>query len=135
MVVFNKPDDGYNFQTNFLIAIQSKIYEYNYKRGENFSREQFLMSYAKAMMRVLLRVARQTEFKLEQGKQVTTDFTFICDLFIDSIDKEEEGIVHGFYQGIIKGIQENCEGDCTIKSDRLSNACSRKRGGVVKFTN
>lgn len=135
MVGPTNSDDGHNVQTNTLIAIQSKIYEYNYKKGEPFSREQFIMSYVKAMLRVIMRVARQSEFSLEQGRQVLLDFSFICDLYMDSIDKEEEGIVLGFYNGIIRGIKDNCREDCAVKTDRLAASCSKKRSGAIKFVN
>lgn len=128
-------DDGHSSQTNYLIAIQSKIYEFNYKKGDPFSREQFLMSYAKAMLRVLIRVVRQHEFTVEQGKQVLMDLSLVCDLLMDSIDKEEEGIVHGFYHGISQGIRGNCEGDCSVKTDKLALACTKKRSGTIRFVN
>lgn len=94
-----------------------------------------MMSFVKAMLRVLVRVVRQNEFGLEQGKQVLIDLSFICDLFMDSIDKEEEGIVLGFYHGISRGIKDNCEGDCSVKVDRLVAACTKKRNGTIRFVN
>lgn len=93
------------------------------------------MSYAKAMMRVIMKFSRHYEFNVEQGKQALTDVSFICDLFMDSIDKEEESIILGFYHGIVQGIRENCEGDCRVKTDKLTASCIKKRNGAIKFVN
>lgn len=128
-------DDGHSIQTNFLIAIQSKIYEHNYMRGDFFSKDQFLLSYSKAMLRVMMRVARAEEYTAEQGRQVILDFSLISDLLMDFIDKEEHGIVIGFYHGITTSIKDNCKADISISKDVMAMACAQKRKGTVKFPN
>lgn len=122
-------------QTNFLIAIQSKVYEHNYERGDFFSKDQFFLAYSKAMLLVLMKAIRQHEFGTEQAKQLLIDLSFVSDLLMDTVDKEEQGIIMGFYHGIVKGVKDNCQGECSVRTDVLLSACSRKRGGAVKFPN
>ena len=122
-------------QTHRLVAVQSKIFDFSYKRGEVFKKEHFVLSYIKAILRASLDLSRQNQFSLEQARQVIADHAFICDLFSEMVDKEEESLIQGFYFTIADSIRNNCpEGDPFLKSDKLA-AINQKKRSAMKFYN
>lgn len=80
-------------------------------------------------------VVRAEEYTPEQGRQIILDFSMVTDLLMDIVDKEEQGIVVGFYHGITMSIKGNCQADIAISKDVLASAGSQKRKGAVKFPN
>lgn len=123
-------------ETNMLIAIQSKIFEFSYRRTEVWKREQFLLCFIKSAFRVFLKKFRETEYSsTEESKQILIDLAFISELFNELVDKEDESIVSGFYHLIANALKDNTidGGDPSVPSDKLLQYSQRKRSTFKLF--
>ena len=131
--LFDSESDSSTIQTNMLIAIQSKIFEHNYRRSEGFKREEFVMCFIKAILRVVLKNVRENQFEVEEGKQILVDMSFVCELLNELVDKEDESIVSGFYHSIVDAIIANTNGDPSLKNEQLQFIYQKKRSGFKVY--
>ncbi len=132
--VFSGEVDSATAQTNILIAIQSKIYEPKYRRTEGFKKEHFVLSFIKSSLRVVLKHMREAEFQLEEGRQVLIDCSFICELFNELVDREDENVVSGFYHSILNAIKANTpDGDPSLKPDKMLQIYQKKRSSFKMY--
>lgn len=132
--VFSGEVDSSTAQTNILIAIQSKIFEQKYRKTAGFKKEHFVLSFIKSCLRVVLKHVRESDFLLEQGRQVLVDCSFICELFNELVDKEDENVVSGFYHSIVNAVKANTpDGDPSVRSDKMLQIYQKKRSSFKMY--
>ena len=57
-----------------------------------------------------------------------TDLSHLCEVYNDLVDKDDEGIVQGFYLSIVDSVKNGTvEGDPTMKQDKLISLTHKKK--------